>query len=166
MIASMSHNASNEFDPREFRNAMGKFATGICVFGYYRDGEPCGLTANAFMSVSLSPPLVTVSVRNESAVLRNVTLGTRHGISMLASDQRPVSDQFGGRPQADAVMRLDETRGVPLVPGALATLCACVEDLHVAGDHTLVISRVTDFQISEGNPLLYFGGAYCHLQAL
>src|ERR1700741_5464380 len=118
-IAVISEYQKN-FDEKTLRTCMGHFATGVTVVTYLADGTPAGMTANAFMSVSLDPPLVLVSVRASSRFNSWVRLGVRYGINFLAESQRPLSVHFGGRPN-DALEIPFITEGqTPLLGGSLA----------------------------------------------
>lgn len=158
----MSVEAST-IEPGLFRAVMGRFVTGVNVIGYFRDGAPAGLTANAFMSVSLNPPLVLVSIRNASAFLKHIRVGARHGISMLTQDQQDISDRFGGRADPDAPSPFHLDGGVPLIEGALAAIVARVVEIHPAGDHSLVVSHVETLHKTDAEPLVFFGGKYAAL---
>lgn len=142
---------------------MGKFATGVTVISYVVEGRPAGLTANAFASVSLDPPLVLVSIRNTSRFLQALSLGGRYGINFLACDQHHLSDQFGGRPRAALPTPFRICEGVPLIEGCLASVVVKVVDFYPAGDHKLVVGRVESLRDQPGAPLVYFGGAYREL---
>lgn len=142
---------------------MGKFATGVTVLGYLRHGAPAALTANAFMSVSLEPPLIVVSLRNASAFLEHVNVGDSFGVSVLAEDQRELSDHFGGRPSGHAEPSLTVENETPLVEGAIAALIARVREIHPAGDHRLVVAGVERLEETQRKPLLFFGGGYAGL---
>lgn len=151
--------------PQAFRTTMGRFATGVTVVGYHAEGRPAGMTANAFMSVSLAPPLVLVSVRQASRFAACVGLGSAVGISLLAEDQQAISGHFGGRPVADLAPPFEPDAAVPLVAGALAQIVAEVVDIHPAGDHLLCVAQVQ--QLMQGRaaaPLVFHGGQYRQLQ--
>jgi flavin reductase (DIM6/NTAB) family NADH-FMN oxidoreductase RutF len=150
-------------DPARFRSAMGKFATGVCVVSYVLEGKPAGLTANAFMSVSLDPPLVAVSVRNQSRLLTGVTVGDRYAVNVLACHQDQVSDHFAGRPNGAEPRAFQHRHGAPVIDDSLASIVARVVDLHPAGDHTLVIGQVEHLEERAAAPLIYFGGRYTRL---
>jgi flavin reductase (DIM6/NTAB) family NADH-FMN oxidoreductase RutF len=150
-------------DARGFRDAMGKFATGVSVVSYWRDGQPAGLTANAFTSVSLDPPLVLVSIRNQSRFLAGAAIGDRYAVNFLAHDQQAISDHFGGRPDDVAPAPFQRRHGVPVVEGSLASIVARVVDLHPAGDHTLVIGQVEHLDERSAAPLVYFRGRSARL---
>lgn len=150
-------------DAARFRSAMGKFATGVCVVSYLLEGAPAGLTVNAFMSVSLGPPLVLVSVRNQSRFLTCVTVGDRYAVNVLAHHQHLVSDHFGGRPTAAEPCAFQHRHSAPVIEDCLASIVARVVDLHPAGDHTLVIGQVEHLEERTAAPLVYFGGRYTRL---
>jgi flavin reductase (DIM6/NTAB) family NADH-FMN oxidoreductase RutF len=95
----------DDFEP------MGKF---VSVVSYLADGQPTGLTANAFVSVSLDPPLVLVSIRNTSRFLRGLGPGHRYALNFLACDQHHISDQVGGRPGSR--FRAFEMRSLTEIP--------------------------------------------------
>jgi flavin reductase (DIM6/NTAB) family NADH-FMN oxidoreductase RutF len=151
------------FDTRLFRKALGRFATGVTVVTARHEGVPHGMTANAFMSVSLDPPLVLVSVGNQSNMHRVLQSTRRYGVSVLAEDQEALSVHFAGRIVDGLEPRFITRRGVPLVEGALAYLVVQVVDAHLAGDHTLYIGLVEHFEAIDGRPLLFYGGKYHHL---
>lgn len=155
--------AAATIDPARFRSTMGKFATGVCVVSYTLGGQPAGLTANAFVSVSLDPPLVLVSVRNQSRFLTGVSVGDRYAVNVLAHDQHRVSDHFGGRPDGVRPCGFRQGHGAPVIDDCLASIVARIVDLHPAGDHTLVIGQVEHLEERSAAPLVYFGGRYARL---
>jgi flavin reductase (DIM6/NTAB) family NADH-FMN oxidoreductase RutF len=145
---------------RRFRDTMGRFATGVTIVTT-RDGENIhGMTANGFLSVSLEPQLVLISVRNASRMLASITSAGAYGVSVLASGQRDLSGHFAGKPVSGLEVPFVESMGVPVVDGALAQIAAVVVDSHVAGDHTLLIGEVTSFELTDGAPLIFHAGAY------
>ena len=149
-------------DPREFRMTLGRFATGVTVVTARLGEDVHGITVNAFMSVSLEPPLVLVSIDRQAKANRLLRASGRYGVSVLAEDQEPHSDHFAGRPSALSVA-LQEVAGVPTVRGALAQLVCRTEQIVEAGDHTLFVGLVEHLSYREGKPLLYFAGRYAHL---
>jgi flavin reductase (DIM6/NTAB) family NADH-FMN oxidoreductase RutF len=151
------------FDTRAFRNALGRFATGVTVITTLHEEHPHGMTANAFISVSLAPPLVLVSLDNRSQMHRILPGVGRFGVSVLAEDQEPFSNHFAGRPQEGLDIPFVERGGVPLIDGAVAYFVARVKDVHAAGDHTLYIGEVEHFEAREDLPLLFHAGKYRRL---
>jgi len=156
-------NAQSAFDPRKFRHALGRFATGVTVVTVQHEGRPHGITANSFVSVSLDPPLVLVSLHNRSFMHRVLPKIGRFGISVLGHDQEPLSNHFAGRTVPDLHVRFTARSGLPLIDGAVAYFIVQLADLHTAGDHTLYISRVEHFEWNDDKPLLFYAGQYRHL---
>jgi flavin reductase (DIM6/NTAB) family NADH-FMN oxidoreductase RutF len=147
-------------DSRQFRNALGRFASGVTVLTAQYEEQPHGMTANAFVSVSLDPPLILVSLDNRSNMHRILPSVRRFGISVLAEEQEALSNHFAGRTVPGLHVRFVHRLGLPLLGGAVAYFVVDVIDIHPAGDHTLYISRVEHFESSEGKPLLFHAGRY------
>ncbi|WP_027897338.1 flavin reductase family protein [Zestomonas thermotolerans] len=148
-------------DPKLLRSVMGQFATGVTVVTFNADGQPAGMTVNAFMSVSLDPPLILVSIRNTSRFNQFVGQGVRYGVNFLAESQRWLSGHFGGRPQEGANLPFIYRKDTPLLDGSLVQLVARTVDVHPAGDHLLYIGEIEHLSIGEQRkPLLFFGGRY------
>lgn len=144
-----------------FRRTLGMFATGVTIITTQVGDQVHGMTANAFMSVSLSPPLVVISVDRRAKMHQLLYEGRRYGINVLADDQRGLSDHFAGRRTPDA----DEpgfvtVRETPVIDGALAHLVARVVRSYWGGDHSLFIGRVEYARYGAGQPLLFHGGRY------
>ena len=152
-------------ESRELRNALGRFATGVTVVTALHEGKPHGMTANAFVSVSLDPPLVLVSLGNQSSMHRVLPAARRFGISVLAENQENLSNYFAGRKVGEPPVRYFHRSAIPLIEGAVAHFVVEVADMHPAGDHTLYIARVEHFEYREGRPLLFHGGKYGQLGA-
>ena len=160
----MERTDETRMDPLEFRRTLGRFASGITVITTTHEGEVYGMTANAFVSVSLDPPLVLVSVDHRASMHRILPKSKRYGVSILNNEQEYLSQHFGGRPREDADIPFVWTSGMPLLEGALAHLICEVVDEHPAGDHTLYIGRVEYLDYASGAPLLFYTGAYRHLE--
>lgn len=156
----------NTFDPRAFRSAMGLFATGVTVISFDAGGTPAGMTANAFMSVSLEPPLVLVSVRRSSRFNQYVQDGGHYGVNFLADDQLHISNHCGGRPVDGLDVPFTLEHAAPLVRDSLAQMVARVVAIHEAGDHLLYVGRVEHLGVGEPRePLLFHAGQYKQLAA-
>jgi flavin reductase (DIM6/NTAB) family NADH-FMN oxidoreductase RutF len=154
---------SQVFNLREFRNTLGRFATGVTVVTALADGETHGMTANAFVAVSLDPPLVLVSLDNQSKIHRIISSASLYGVSVLAEHQRPLSDHFAGRTAEGAQVSFVERAGIPLVDGAVAYFVVRIANAHLAGDHTLYIGTVEYFESRDDKPLLFYAGGYKQL---
>ncbi len=153
------------FDIRQFRNALGRFASGVTVVTTCYQGHAHGMTANAFVSVSLAPPLVLVSLDNRAYMHRVLPETGRYGVSILSEDQETFSNHFAGRTVAGMHIPFTERMGVPLLEGAMAWFVVQVVDAHPAGDHTLYIGQVEHFEARDDRPLLFYAGKYQQLRA-
>jgi flavin reductase (DIM6/NTAB) family NADH-FMN oxidoreductase RutF len=144
----------------EFRRTLGMFATGVTVITTLVDEQVHGMTANAFMSVSLQPPLIVISVDRRARMNNLLREGVRFGVSVLEENQSVLSDRFAGRggdgPEPDFGLVHD----TPLVEGALAHLVARVARSYWGGDHSLFLGRVEYVRYGDGTPLLFHGGGY------
>ena len=155
-------------DPDSFRSVLGRFASGITVVTT-RDAEQhdVGMTASAFCSVSLDPPLVQVCVDHAASLYAALTVSTRYGVSILAAEQEALSRRFA---EEDSTRRFDgigyhrADSGVVLLDDALAHLECRVVARHEAGDHTLFIGEVESASARSARPLLYYRGGYAQLE--
>nr|WP_246574317.1 flavin reductase family protein [Streptomyces genisteinicus] len=161
----------------EFRAAMARLAAGVVLITA-RDtdhgprGEDVGMTATAFMSVSLDPPLVLVSLRTGSRMDDLLAEQPLWGVSVLAESQRPIAGRFAMKGRVsdrllfeDLAYTRGEVCGAPLIGGALATLECRTEQRVEAGDHVLVVGRVLAAAAGgDDGPLTYFKGRYRHLR--
>lgn len=151
-------------DERLFRDAMGRFATGITVVSMYDQNETIGMTVNAFMSISLEPMLIAVSIDESASMYDRFKEGASFGVSMLKDSQKDLSLYFARQLELDEAVSLVDQSGVPVVDQALATLTCKVEKTVKAGDHLIAISKVDDIQITDGEPIIYYGSNYRYLQ--
>ena len=161
-----------------FRAAMARLAAGVVLVTAHDPedgarGEDVGMTATAFMSVSLDPPLVLVSVREESRMDELLSRQDHWAVSLLTDAQQQTAGRFAMKARlSDRLLfrELPHTRGTasgaPLVDGALAAVECRTEQRVTAGDHTLVIGRVLATRLThgEGGPLLYHSGRYRSLR--
>lgn len=154
---------SPDDNPMAFRNALGCFATGVTVITTLTDEGPMGITANSFASVSLDPPLVLWSPAKQSHRFEHFARAPRFVIHVMAADQRDICAGFTRSKTAfEGVGWSPNHAGVPILDGALAVFECNFEAAHHAGDHDIVIGRVTRAHHNEGAPLVfcngYFGG--------
>jgi flavin reductase (DIM6/NTAB) family NADH-FMN oxidoreductase RutF len=147
------------------RQTLGMFATGVTVITALKDEQVHGMTANAFMSVSLEPPLVLISVDRRTKMCRLLHEGMHYGVSVLCETQAALSDRFAGRDDKEDP-RFLVVRETPLVEGALAHFVARVERSYWGGDHSLFLGRVEYARFTpDARPLLFHGGQYGQLTA-
>lgn len=153
-----------ELDGRELRNALGCFATGVCLITLVnQEGEPLALTANSFSSVSLEPPLVLWSLQNNSEVFEDYAKGAQFAINVLAGNQQELSSRYARK--GDHVLDPEHftlgASGAPVITDALVTFECSLETTYPAGDHLIIVGRVEAMaKREEVEPLLFFGGAY------
>ncbi|WP_085991022.1 flavin reductase family protein [Oceanobacillus senegalensis] len=150
-------------DNRLFRDAMGKFATGVTVILTELDGEQHGMTANAFMSVSLDPKLVVISIKEDARMLQKIEESNQFSVNILSAEQEDISKTFAGQIK-DQQVYFDRLAGMPVIPDSLAQVACEVSSTYVEGDHTLFIGKVKDIAVKDGNPLLFYSGKYSHLK--
>jgi flavin reductase (DIM6/NTAB) family NADH-FMN oxidoreductase RutF len=160
-------------DSDQFRPTLGRFPTGVTVvtfklpdagaFVEAPHGGVHGITVSSFISLSLLPPLVGVAIGQKSRAHSMLPGLARFGVSILAEDQVRISDHFAGRPIDLGSDALEELDGHPVVRGASAQLVCDIVNQVVIGDHTLVVGRVEQSQLSERPPLAYGRGRYGRL---
>lgn len=153
-----------EFDSRAFRQALGQFATGVTVITVKDQDGVHGMTANAFSSVSLDPPLVLVCIGKQSRTHSLVEQAGKFGVSILAEGHEDVSRHFAGsRDLPIDITFIDEGVGTPVIKESLAWLDCTVWRRYDGGDHTIVVGRVEALAAPGGKPLIFFQGAYRQL---
>ena len=152
---------------QEFRDALRLFASGVTVITA-PDGEGGvhGMTATAFSSLSLRPPLVLVAVARDTRCHRLIAAGKRFGISILYDQQTEVSRHFGKQGQADRPPRFASLDDVPVIEGSMAMLACSLEESFEGGDHSIFVGLVSAAQARPGSPLLHFDGRYRTLDVL
>ncbi len=149
--------------PKLFRATLSRFASGVTVVTALSPaGVPHGVTASSFTSVSLEPPLVQWSLRNESSSFAIFAKATHYAVSILADDQHAISERFSS-PQINRFADLDVELGMhnlPLIAGALAWLECKLTATHLAGDHSILVGRVLRAHFFDRRPLLHWCGRY------
>lgn len=146
-------------DASTFRDALGRFASGVTAVTMDTDDGPRGITVNAFSSLSLHPPLVGVAIDHGAGAHGSLVEADRYGVSILARSQQILSDRFAGR-DVEVEVPWERLAQAPVVRGALVQLsCAIVQRVEV-GDHTLFVGQVEAALTQDGVPLLYHRGGY------
>jgi flavin reductase (DIM6/NTAB) family NADH-FMN oxidoreductase RutF len=143
----------------EFRQVMGRFATGVTVVTTVERGAAHGMTANGFLSVSLRPPLVLVSL-GRCKMNELLPRSGRYGVSVLSHDQHHFAGHFAAQKASPVEPTFTWQDGVPLLEGAIAHLVCRVADVHRAGDHVLWIGEVEYLAHREDEPLLFYTGRF------
>jgi flavin reductase (DIM6/NTAB) family NADH-FMN oxidoreductase RutF len=146
-----------------FRRVCGKYATGITVVTILdANAAPQGMTANSFTSVSLDPPLILFCIDRRTSFLNHFLPGVMFAINVLHEEQQEMSSCFAraGRDRFQGVEWTPGTNGAPILGEVLASLECAVDQLVEAGDHVVVIGKVTHATWREGQPLVYFNSSY------
>ncbi len=153
-------------DPTTFRASLARFASGVTIVtARGQDGHDYGMTVSAFSSLSLQPPMILVCIDNGASVASVLQHCEHFAVNILAEGQEALSRQFAER-ERDRFDGVPVTRGetgVALLGGTLASLECSVVARHPAGDHTILVAEVRGAELREGNPLLYYRGAYRQL---
>ncbi|MDT8860715.1 flavin reductase family protein [Alkalihalobacillus sp. MEB130] len=148
-------------DGREFRNTLGQFATGVTVVTTTMGEELIGLTANAFSSLSLDPPLILVCIDKRSSSMVAFTKERPFAINILQEGQEDECWKFASKSadRFEGVTYSLSNDGVPIISQNLATIECMVEDVLEGGDHYIVTGRVKKVDYDqEKQPLLFFRG--------
>jgi flavin reductase (DIM6/NTAB) family NADH-FMN oxidoreductase RutF len=151
----------------ELRRVMGHFATGVTIITTVsKDGVPFGLTANAFTSVSLDPPLLLISVDKKAESYPHFEQSKVFTVNILSDEQEGLSRKFavsGGDKFQGVAYRMG-ANGVPILDGALAYLECKVYAVYDGGDHTLFLGEIDEAETREVKPLVFYRGGYRALE--
>lgn len=153
----------SNFDPREFRNALGSFATGVTIVTTLNDEEsPVGITASSFNSVSLDPPLVLWSLGKKSNALKSFQESGHFAVHVLCNRQSDLSNQFS-RSGSDKFAGVEWESGVlgsPILPDCMARFQCKTQYQYEGGDHIIFVGEVLEFENTPKSPLLFHAGSY------
>ena len=148
----------------EFRAALAHWASGVAIVTSAAGERIHGMTVSAFSSVSLAPPLVLICADKTSNTLGVIEASGVFAANILSAEQRALSNLFASK--RDEERRFEGlawrrgATGSPILAGALAVLDCRVVAAHDAGDHVIYVGRVETAEVRQGEPLLYYGGAY------
>lgn len=154
-------------DRAAFRQALGQFATGVTVVSTLDgNGQPYGMTASSFCSLSLDPPLVQWSISTRSFSFPIFEKADHFAVNVLASVQEDVSRNFCKPIDRFATVKaVSGLEGLPLIEGSLAWLECKVEERIECGDHTIFVGRLLRTRVFEGAPLLHWQGRYASVES-
>lgn len=155
------------FSSKEFRSTVGAFATGVTVVTTRGEEHAYGMTANAFSSVSLDPPLILVCVISPSEGAEHISRNGVFAVNILTIEQEPMSRYFASRERPrgrDAFREVPHrfaASGSPILEGSAAFLDCRLHTTHEAGDHVIFIGEVLELEVRNSHePLLFHGGGY------
>jgi len=152
-----------EIDLALLRRVMGSFATGVTVIVADTGGDIRGMTANAFLSGSLDPPLCVVSIAKRAHMHAHLAAAGRFSVNILSTAQEDLALHFAGRPAQSAAPAFLDHAGVPLLPEAASQLTADVAERHDCGDHTLFVGAIKWIAANNRTPLVYHAGRFATL---
>lgn len=164
--------AGTQVQADQLRQVMRFWATGVTVVSAAHEGERHGMTVNSFTALSLTPPLVMVSLENNTRTRALVQRAGAYGVTLLHTSQQALSDRFAGREteegdRFEGIEFFTLESGSPLIKGGLAYLDCRVIDTYQAGTHTLFMARLlaakTGQRDQKADPLLYFNRRYRNL---
>jgi 3-hydroxy-9,10-secoandrosta-1,3,5(10)-triene-9,17-dione monooxygenase reductase component len=151
-------------DARAFRDALGRFATGVAFVTAAPGGEPAGLIVNSLASVSLDPPLVSFSPSRGSLTWKRMRRTGGFGVNVLGGHHEPFATRAtpAGAPRFAGLDWAPGRLGTPLLSDALASFECYIVGEHPAGDHWIVVGRIDNLRVAEADtdPLVFFRGAF------
>lgn len=149
---------------RQFRDVLGRFATGVAVITAMSDGAPVGMTCQSFSSVSLTPPLVLFCPAKTSRAWPLIRRSGSFAVNLLADGQDDISNTMASKgidKFANVSWQPSGITGSPVIAGTLAVIDCHVHAVHEAGDHYIVVGHVQSLEIGEAtDPLLFSQGKY------
>lgn len=156
----------------ECRKVLARFATGVTVITVAKEGgQVHGMTANAFASVSLDPPLVLVCVDHRARTHPLLLAQKRFGVNVLREEQRAIADYHADASQDHetahhlGIEYWHTPSGTPMLKPCLAQLECRLVSAHQAGDHTIFVGEVEQAAAQEGRPLLFYASRYRKLES-
>lgn len=161
--ALITGDAADTVDARQLRQALGAFPTGVClVTTTMPDGKREGMTINSFASVSLDPPLILWSIRDDARSAAAFLSARPFNLSVLTAAQRDLAWHFA-KPAADKFERFEHafergTHGCPRLIESVATFECATYSRHQEGDHTIILGRVDRFTRTDAPPLMFHSG--------
>jgi flavin reductase (DIM6/NTAB) family NADH-FMN oxidoreductase RutF len=162
----MTGTANSEGDKRRFRDAIGHFATGVCIVTAFSENGPTGMTANAITSLSLDPLLMIVCFDRTARTREAALVHGRVGVNILSVQDEGYSKKFASKASEEEKfdgVSWQERAGVPILDGCVAWFAGEIGDLLPGGDHEIGILAVQEFEAVGGDPLLYYRGSYARL---
>ena len=156
---------ARSIEAAHFRRVMGRFATGVTVVTARAHGEVRGMTASAFMSGSLEPPLCVVSVAKRARMHAHLPAAGAFAVNILAIEQENYAQHFAGKPIAGLEPPFADIEGVPTLADASARIVTTLASSADCGDHTLYIGRILWMAADNRPPLLYHAARYGYLVA-
>ena len=154
-------------DPEEFRRTVGQFVTGVTVIAADIEGSTRGMTANAFTSLSLDPPLVLFCLAKKAHLATVIHMATGFSVNFLTAGQQDLSSYFAGmwKEPTPPAFAFEAWEGGPKLGGVGAAMGCAMETIHEGGDHFIVVGRVLALYRQDPTPppLVFHSGRYTSL---
>ena len=147
-------------DSSLFRRVMGRFASGVTVITAESSGEVRGMTANAFMSASLDPPLILVSVAKRASMHPHLHAAGRFAINILGAGQEDIANHFAGRALHAYAPQFVHVGRIPTLGSVATVITAETIATHDCGDHTLFVGHIQTMMADDSAPLVYHAGKF------
>ena len=147
-------------DASLFRRVMGRFVSGVTVITAESGGEVRGMTANAFMSGSLHPPLIVVSVAKRALMHAHLIDAGRFAVNILCAGQHEIANHFAGRSLPAYAPELIYIGTIPALGAVATVITAETVATHECGDHTIFIGRILAMTTDDRPPLVYHAGKF------
>ncbi|HXK18034.1 MAG TPA: flavin reductase family protein [Polyangiaceae bacterium] len=158
---------SQAISAQNFRAAMGSFAAGVTVITTLDErGAPQAVTATAFSSVSLTPPLCLVCIAKQTRTYEPLRANGRFAVNILRAEQEWLSTRFASSLAdrfASVPWQPGSVTGCPMIDGALVSMECQVVEVHSGGDHDIFLGSPVSIRVHHGAPLVYWRGAYSSL---
>ena len=149
-------------DSREFRDALGRYPTGVTIVSAFHEGRAVGMTVNSFASVSLDPPLVLWSIECETERYAMFRHAQTYAINVLAADQAGLAHACALQPDLRNCHALWTGEQAPLIDGAVAHFVCRQSAVHRGGDHDIIVGEVIDLDTPRDVPaLVFYTSTYC-----
>ncbi|MEN0039798.1 MAG: flavin reductase family protein [Pseudomonadota bacterium] len=159
----------SSFTAREFRDALSTFANGVSIVtARDGDGDPVGMTASSFTSVSMDPPLI-LWCPSKTALSAQAFYDAEHfAVHVLSTDQADLSNRFAttGTDKFAGLEWSGDAQGVPKLAEALARFECVQHAVYEGGDHWVILGEVTRFEHASGQGLIHVGGGYASASPL
>lgn len=163
--ASAPGEAGEGADVARFKAAMSRFATGVAIVSACDAGEPVGFTCQSLVSLSLDPPLLALAPAKCSTSWPRIARAGTFCANILSQEQLTLCKRFAksGGDKFSGTQWRPGRLGAPVLSGSLAAIECRVEIVHDAGDHEIVVGRVANVQLGDGEPLIFYRSSFTHL---
>jgi len=150
--------------PDDFKQALSRWASGVTIITTRAGDRIHGMTVSDFSGASLSPPLATVCAAKDSITTKLIAEGQCFGVNVLKADQQDLSNRFASKKlemeRFKGIETIELETGAPLLPDVLMSLDCRLVATHEAGDHLIYVGEIVASVVGEGQPLLFYRGAY------